>query len=87
VDGDVPVCRDYAVGRYARWFWGDLRSLFDRIRFHGDRWGSLRDFLRFGGCSYDDLDLSDPLPFFVSPVYNVVNWFREGMLDPPRLEV
>lgn len=87
VDGDVPVCRDFFEGRYARWFWGDLRGFLDRIRFYGGRWGSLRDFLRFGGCSYDDFDLSDPLPFFVSPVYNVVNLVREGSLDPPRFEV
>ncbi len=73
-EGDVPACFDYRVGVKCRWLVGDARHLVEVLRGRpagwSDRFPSRRDavrqFMKFLGpdLHYDDLWLSDPLPFF-----------------------
>ncbi len=72
--GKVPECFEYRVGVKNRWLLGDTRHLVEVFRGRpagwGDgfpsRWKTLLDFMKFIGrdLHYDDLWLSDPLPFF-----------------------
>jgi predicted ATP-grasp superfamily ATP-dependent carboligase len=63
VDGDVPFSEPQLNGVCTRWFWGDLAGLFSDLV--GRKKGALRDFLSLRpGERWEDLDLSDPAPFF-----------------------
>jgi predicted ATP-grasp superfamily ATP-dependent carboligase len=76
VEGKCPERFDYRIGVRCRWLAGDLRHLGRVLRGRPAGWTdaypsrlrSLLDFLRPGGgdLHYDDLWLTDPLPFFVS---------------------
>lgn len=73
-EGEVAECFEYRVGVRCRWLSGDIRHLLEV--FWGkpkgwtdgfpSRWRTFVDFMKFIGRDYhyDDLWLSDPLPFF-----------------------
>ena len=73
-EGDAPECFDYRAGVQSRWLVGDMRFLVEALRGRPRDWSdrfpsrgeALRQFLRFRGADlhYDDLWLTDPLPFF-----------------------
>jgi predicted ATP-grasp superfamily ATP-dependent carboligase len=73
-EGKVPECFKYRVGVKSRWLVGDTKHLIGVLRGRPAGWGdgfpsrraTLLDFVTFTGrdLHYDDLWLSDPLPFF-----------------------
>lgn len=65
VHGDVPTQASFASGVTTRWVGGDLAAFVPLLRLADDKLSFLRDyFLPVARAShYDDLSLSDPLPF------------------------
>lgn len=73
-EGDVDECFDYRVGVRCRWLVGDARHLVEVLRGRPTGWTdefpsrgkTLWDFMKVIGRDlyYDDLWLSDPIPFF-----------------------
>ena len=73
-EGDCPERLDYRVGVKSRWLAGDARHLLEVMRGRPAGWtdafpsrlGTLIEFLKPAGkdAHYDDLWLSDPVPFF-----------------------
>jgi len=72
-EGEAPECFDYRPGVRCRWLVGDARHLAGVLRGRPAGWpdafpsrgGTITDFMKFFGrdLHYDDLWLSDPLPF------------------------
>jgi len=72
-EGDVPECFEYRPGVRCRWLVGDAQHLAGVLRGRPAGWPdafpqrgrSVADFMKFVGrdLHYDDLWLSDPLPF------------------------
>jgi len=74
LEGDCPECFEYRKGVRARWLAGDVKHLFEALRGRPSGWtdrfpsrgATLLGFLKPAGrdVHYDDLWLSDPVPFF-----------------------
>jgi len=66
VHGDVEPVHDFKSGVVTRWIGGDLRTFFPLLEKSHDKMRFVLDF--FGAnrrrAFYDDLSLSDPVPFF-----------------------
>lgn len=75
-EGDVPESFGYRVGVKCRWLVGDARQLVEVLRGKPPGWTdsfpsrgqALRQFLKFRepDLHYDDLWVSDPVPFFAA---------------------
>lgn len=73
-EGEVPECFEYRVGVKSRWLAGDIRHLVEVLRGRPVGWmdgfpsrrQALLDFMKFidRDLYYDDLWISDPVPFF-----------------------
>lgn len=81
VAGDVAPVFHYRVGVRTRWFFGRLQALLDALkRGHGLR--ALHGLQPFAWpTSYDDLDITDPLPFLVAPLPYLRRYLQAGALD------
>jgi predicted ATP-grasp superfamily ATP-dependent carboligase len=72
-EGESPECFEYRAGVRSRWLAGDGKHLVEVLRGRPAGWAdryparlrTLVDFMKFGGrdLHYDDVWLSDPLPF------------------------
>jgi predicted ATP-grasp superfamily ATP-dependent carboligase len=72
-EAEIPDCFEYRVGVKSRWLAGDIRHLVEVFRGKPkgwvdrfpSRWETLLGFMKFIGRDlyYDDLCLSDPVPF------------------------
>ena len=77
MDGDVEIISDYQIGVKSRWIWGDLKSFIERISQPLNNSNvSIFDFLKIDKNErFDDLDVTDPLPFcmwFVDYLHKMV---------------
>ena len=77
MDGDVEIISDYQIGVKSRWIWGDLKSFIERISQPLTNSNvSIFDFLKIDKNErFDDLDVTDPLPFcmwFVDYLHKMV---------------
>jgi predicted ATP-grasp superfamily ATP-dependent carboligase len=92
-EGACPESFDYRVGVRGRWLAGDAAHLVAALRGRPPGWtgafptraGAIRNFLHFGGrdLHYDDLWLSDPVPFAAGLVGGVLRHLP-GPAPAPR---
>jgi predicted ATP-grasp superfamily ATP-dependent carboligase len=85
LEGDIEPVLDYHIGIKTRWFWGDARGLLDKISV--SKTGRIKAILEFlklyeRNMFYDDFSWRDPLPFFVSPVFQLVGMLKQRTLNP-----
>jgi predicted ATP-grasp superfamily ATP-dependent carboligase len=82
---DVKPALDFKEGVQTRWFWGDLRVFVSMFK-NGKKIDALFDFIRSfkSGIKYDDFKLSDPLPFFIFPIFPIYQIVRQRSLSPTR---
>jgi predicted ATP-grasp superfamily ATP-dependent carboligase len=83
-DGDVAPVTSFKIGVVARWIGGDLAALPYRLRHAESKREVLSDFLfpSAPAALFDDLSLSDPLPFLVWTVDAVARAARFGSAQP-----
>jgi predicted ATP-grasp superfamily ATP-dependent carboligase len=65
-EGDVEPLTSFKVGVVTRWLGGDLAALPSRVRDSDHKLQIVKDFIfpATPAALYDDLSLTDPLPFF-----------------------
>jgi len=79
MEGDVQPVFTYKVGVKTRWMLGDCRALVDYIRTK-KRLAVLKDFLKFRGQYYDDIDLSDLSPTIAEVMIPIIHFIKSGSL-------
>jgi predicted ATP-grasp superfamily ATP-dependent carboligase len=81
VTGDVSPVFHYRVGVRTRWFFGQLQALMDAVK-QGRGVQALKRFRPYArNTSYDDLALTDLLPFLVAPLPYLRHYLQAGALD------
>jgi len=65
--GDVEPLMEFQKGVMTRWLGGELRTFFSALRYSDKKMKFIKEFIRPQGhaLKYDDISLSDPLPFFI----------------------
>ncbi len=81
ISGDVSPTFNYRVGVRTRWFFGQIQALLDAVK-RGQGVQALKCFKLFTrNTCYDDLSVTDIMPFLVAPLPYLIHFLQEGALD------
>ncbi len=85
VNGDIEPIKEGEIRCKTRWLWGDYCRLLREFMHGPSKLETLQEFFQFAepDTFYDDLDRSDPMPFLVSPLPNLIQFLKTRTLDPP----
>lgn len=82
--GDIEPVNGFKTGVMTRWIWGDFRALLSYLKISRNKSNLLREYLTLfrKDTFYDDLCLTDPLPFFTFALDAIVKMLKHKTTKP-----